>query len=89
MTSPRSGDIRPEVKIEHFDLERMADIPAAMVRIGGLCGNPVAGRHAANNFIAALNALACRTASLPHPRVLFVIGYDSPAPAGATASFTT
>jgi iron complex transport system substrate-binding protein len=79
--------LRPSVKIEHFDIERLADIPAAMRRIGMLCGDAAAGERAAGDFQSQLDAVAKRVKGLSRPRVLFVIGYENPG-TGGRSSFT-
>ena len=77
--------LRPSVKLEHFDIERLADIPAAMKRIGTLCGDAAAGERAAGEFQSQLDAVAKRVKGLPRPRVLFVIGYESPGTGGRSS----
>jgi iron complex transport system substrate-binding protein len=74
--------LRPAVKVEHFDIERLADIPAAMRRVGLLCGDVAAGERAAGEFQLRLEAVANRVKGLPRPRVLFVIGYEKPGTGG-------
>ncbi len=77
--------LRPAVKVEHFDIERLADIPAAMRRIGTLCGNAAAGERAAGEFQSQLDAVANRVKGLSRPRVLFVIGYEKPGTGGRSS----
>jgi iron complex transport system substrate-binding protein len=77
--------LRPAVKLEHFDIERLADIPAAMRRIGALCGDAAAGERAAGEFQSELDAVAKRVKGLPRPRVLFVIGYEKPGTGGRSS----
>jgi iron complex transport system substrate-binding protein len=77
--------LRPAVKVEHFDIERLADIPAAMRRIGTLCGDAALGDRAAGQFQLQLDAVASRVKGLPRPRVLFVIGYEKPGTGGRSS----
>lgn len=76
--------ISPAIKIEHFDIERLSDIPAAMKRVGGLCGDAAAGERAASEFQAKLDAVASRVKDKPRPKVLFVMvmGAEQPGTGG-------
>ncbi len=70
-------DVDPHVQVIQLELERLADVPAAMARIGQVVANE---RRRA--FTTQLDAVRQRVASLPKPRVLFVMGTDRPVAAG-------
>jgi iron complex transport system substrate-binding protein len=75
--------IRPGVRIEHFDIETVADIAAALERLGTLAGNEAIGRAAKEKFLRQLDSVRARTAGLPKPATLFVLGWDRPSTGGA------
>lgn len=78
--------LRPSVRIEHFTIERLADIPAAMMRIGQLLGNPQAGVRAGKTFESQLAGVREKMKGAQRPQVLFVMGYERPGTGGG-ASF--
>lgn len=74
--------IDPNIRIEHFTIETIPDIPAAMKRIGLIVGRPdLAGRHI-ERFGSRLDAVRKRVAGKPRPRTLFVMGYQQPSTGG-------
>lgn len=73
---------KPDLRIEHFTLERIVDVPQAMNRIGALTGHVHVGEQAAEAFRAKLKAVDQRVKGLPERRVLFVMGTDRPVVAG-------
>jgi len=74
--------IDPEVRIEQFHIETLADIRAAIERIGQILGREDLARRGLRRFDAKLNAVSRSVAGLARPRVLFVTGADRPAVAG-------
>ncbi|MFW6132918.1 MAG: iron chelate uptake ABC transporter family permease subunit [Planctomycetota bacterium] len=74
--------LAPDVSVEHFEIERVDDVAAAVERIGRLAGEPEAGLRAAGRFRRRLDRVDDRTTGLENPRVLFVIGTDRPVAAG-------
>ena len=68
--------IKPNVKIEHFDIETLADIAAAMEKIGTLAGEPQLGRESSRQFTDRLDAVRKSVAGQPRPKVLFLIAYE-------------
>ena len=77
--------IRPSVQIEHFNIETIADIAAALERIGSLAGNKQAGLAARDEFLRKLDAVRSSVAGLEKPRTMFVIGYDRPSTGGKSS----
>jgi len=75
--------INPGIAIEHFRIETLADIPAAMRRIGSLLDAPQRGEDAAAAFETQLEELRLRVADKARPRVFYVMGYQQPLSAGA------
>jgi len=74
--------IDPQVRIESFRFDSLADIAAAIDRIGKLTGKEtIAARHR-KRFLDGLDAVRRRVAGLPRPKVLFVMGYDRPSTGG-------
>jgi ABC-type hemin transport system substrate-binding protein len=74
--------LRPDLRIEHFEIETLADIRRAVERIGRLVGKADLGRRRAERFQQQLEAVRRRARGRARPRVLFVIGYEKPAVAG-------
>jgi iron complex transport system substrate-binding protein len=72
----------PDVRIEHFTIETLDAIPAAMKRIGEVLDAPEAGRRASEAFAEKLAAARRLAAGRDRPRVLFVMGYKTPSSAG-------
>ena len=71
------------IRVETIRIETLADIAAAMRRIGELTGESERGREAARAFTARLERLGERTRGLAKRRVLFVMGYENPASCGS------
>ncbi|MCE5325535.1 MAG: iron chelate uptake ABC transporter family permease subunit [Planctomycetaceae bacterium] len=74
--------IRPDLRIERFTIERLDDIPAAMERLGVLTGKLAVGKKAAADFRGKLADVTRQTASLPKPTVLFALGFEDLSSAG-------
>jgi len=74
--------IKPDVGIEHFTIEKIDDVTAAVERIGRIVGKEEVGKLAAERFRGELDAVRRRVADRPRPRVLFVMGYKEPSTAG-------
>lgn len=74
--------LKPGLPIEHFRLERLADVGEAMERIGRLAGAPETGVAARERFERLLEDTARRTRGRPPRRALFVIGFQDPLGAG-------
>lgn len=80
--------IRPDVKIEHFDIETLEDVAVALGRIGKLAGDSKRGLDAAAKFCSRINSVRERAKNLPHPKVLFLIAYQYDKPGtGGRSSF--
>lgn len=71
-----------DIQVEHFSIERLADIPAAVRRIGGLMDAEDRADQAAEGFKAQLASLQGRAARTRPVRAMFVMGTDLPAVAG-------
>lgn len=86
-THPRKFDgvraLAPNIRIETFEIETLEDVADAAERLGRLAGTPEKGRAAAARFRARLAALRALTTGRDRPRVLYVMGTDRPAVAGA------
>ncbi len=72
----------PELQVEHFSIETLADISSALRRAATLAGQPALGEQAAQDFEAGLQAVRRRVAQQAPPSVLFVTGSDKPGTAG-------
>ncbi len=66
-------EVRPEIKIEHFDIEEIDQIASAMERIGEIVNEPEVGKRKAAEFRRRLDAVRRKVAGLPKPKVLFVM----------------
>jgi len=78
--------VDPKIRIEHFTIESLKDIEAAIERLGQIVGNPDALRLAAEaktRFADRLDAIRRRASGKPRPRVLFAEGYENPLVPGA------
>ncbi len=75
-------NVAPEIRFEHFRFDSLADIAAALQRIGEIAGRPEAGETARADFEAKLDAIRRRVAGRERPRVMFVYGHDRPATSG-------
>ena len=73
----------PHVQIEHFEIETLADVSAAMERIGRIAGRPEVGKASSRRFREKLDAVRRRRAGGPRPRVMFVVGCEQPLGCGA------
>lgn len=76
------ANLAPDLRIEHFAIETLADIAAAERRLGALAGQPARGEEAALAFEAELAEVRRLGADLPRPRLLFVTGSQNPGAAG-------
>lgn len=74
--------IDPHVRIEHFQIERLKDIPVAARRLAVIARRPELGEARARQFESELSQLQQRVAGLSRPRVLFVMGYKQPSTGG-------
>ena len=72
----------PNIQIEHFTIETLDDLAAAMERIGRIAGGAPVGLSAAAEFRAKLEALRARVRNLPRRRVLFVTDFKTFGSAG-------
>ncbi len=75
--------IRPDLPIEHFDIETLGDIATAMERIGELTGKKNLAAEHITAFNNMLQAVRDRVASKPRPKVLVVENYEMPSTGGA------
>lgn len=73
----------PGIRIEHFQIESLADIRRAIERIGRIVGQPKLAAEAAERFDAKVAAIRGRVAGAPRPRVLFALGHMNPSVPGA------
>ncbi len=73
---------KADLRIEHFTLERLLDIPLAMRRIGELMNRPDLAKSAVERFVQRLREVTQSVHCLPRPTVLFVMGYERPVVAG-------
>lgn len=71
-------DIAPDILMERIPIESLADIPAAMERIGQILNNPQAGKSASESFRKQLADIRRQAEGKNKPRVLFVMGTDRP-----------
>jgi iron complex transport system substrate-binding protein len=74
--------LRPNVRIEHFEIETLEDVASAIARIGSLLGDDQLGKRQSRAFREHLQRIRARVESLPKRRVLFVSGYTEPLAAG-------
>ena len=73
----------PELRVEHFSIETLSDISAAMRRAARIAGQPAAGERAGSHFEEGLQQLRAHAADLPRTRALFVTGFEKPGTAGS------
>lgn len=73
---------QPDLKVEHFRIETLAEIAGAMERIGDIVRQPDLGRRQAEQFRTRLAAVKETTKNLPSRRVAFVMDYQNPFAAG-------
>jgi len=74
--------LEPDLQIEHFTIETLAEISAAQRRLGVLAGQPERGEEAARAFETGLEGVRTKSAGLQRPRLLFVTGSEKPGTAG-------
>lgn len=74
--------LRPNLRIEHFEIETLEDIASAIERIGTLLGNEQLGIKRSHAFLEHLQRTRAQTEGLPKRSVLFVSGYTEPLAAG-------
>lgn len=75
--------VKPDIRIEHFSIETLADIASAMERIGKLVPmHREPGLQQGQLFRQRLEALRRQTEKLPRRRVMFVMGYQNPSGPG-------
>lgn len=72
----------PELQLEHFAIETIADISTALRRLGSLAGSPELGEQHATALEAGLADLRQQARGLTRPQVLFVMGSEKPGSAG-------
>lgn len=72
----------PELKVERLPLTTLAEVAAAMERIGVIVGQPELGCATAEAFRRRLDAVKDKTKNLPRRRVMFVMDYQNPFAAG-------
>ncbi len=68
----------PDVAIEHFTIDRLDDIAAAIERIGRIVGDEELGRRHRKRFERSLESIREHAAGRNRPRVMFVFGCDRP-----------
>ena len=76
----------PDVKIEHFVIEKLNDISAAMERIARIVGDEGRGREHREQFERRLAGVRKRVEGLPRPKVYFLQSF-SPLSVAGRASF--
>lgn len=76
---------RPGLKIEHFSIETLADIPVAIERVGKIAGREPLGTELRKQFEDRLSAVREAVKNLPRPRVLFLTSFDPPSIAGKSS----
>ncbi len=74
--------MRPDLRIEHFRTESLADVADAIERVARITGHPQIGLQAKKQFQAKLEATGRKNASLARKRAMFVLGYENPIGAG-------
>jgi iron complex transport system substrate-binding protein len=70
--------MNPAIRIEHFRIETVPGVAAALQRVGELAGNPSAGIDARGRFEARVAAVADRVQGKPRPKVAFVMDHRNP-----------
>ena len=70
--------VRQDLEVEHFQLDRLMDVPAAALRVATLLGEPDVGIRAVAAFNRKLVDVQRRVALLGSPRVLVVMGTEHP-----------
>ncbi len=64
--------LSPDTRIEHFTIENLSDLSAAVERVGKLAGNEQLGRQKRNEFEDRLAQVRQRVKGLPGRSVLFL-----------------
>jgi len=72
----------PKVRIEHFEIESLADVRAAVLRIGKLVNREDAAARCAGELDRTLARIRSRVRGRRRPRVLFTYGYLNPSVPG-------
>ena len=72
----------PSIRIEHFEIETLADIASAMERIGRIAGRAELGSDRKSQFLAELESVRARAPAARRVRVLFSDGHEPPLVAG-------
>ncbi len=72
----------PDLQLEHFSIETLADIGTALRRMATIAGQPALGQQRAAAFEQGLELIRQQSATLERPRVLFVMGSEKPGTAG-------
>lgn len=72
------GKVDPDIRVEHFRIDRLEDIPLAARRIGDIVGKPGVARRAVESFRARLQSVRATVARRGRPGVLFVMGTTRP-----------
>lgn len=68
--------VDPDIRVEHFRIERVDEVAAAIERIGRLAGRPELARERRERFEQRLDAVRRRVTGLDRPRTLFLMGFD-------------
>lgn len=74
--------LRPDIRIEYFRIETLADIGETMARVATALGREDEGDEARGAFLAELDAVRNRVAGRRRPRVVFVMGHHNLSTAG-------
>jgi len=74
--------IDPELQVEHFTIETLADISAAITRIGKLAGRDDLASRYSSEFEGKLEAVRIAFRDQHRPKVLFLLGYERPSTGG-------
>jgi iron complex transport system substrate-binding protein len=72
----------PSIRIEHFKIETLADVAAAVGRIGEIVGARQTAELHRRQFLDKLKTVRERVEGLERPRVLFVMGTAQPSTGG-------
>jgi iron complex transport system substrate-binding protein len=74
----RIAEADQSIRLAHFTIESLDDIPRAAREIGRLMGQEQVGRQAAQTFEDKIRGVRQRTKDLPTVRALFVLGTSRP-----------
>jgi iron complex transport system substrate-binding protein len=75
--------MNPNIRIEHFRIETIQDVAAAIERVGDLAQKPQQGIDARSRFEARISALAARACAVRPMKVAFVMDHRNPFTGGA------